>query len=1173
MATIAQLNVRLGLLSKDFEAQLKGVERTLQQTGQKFSRLGADLTAAVSFPLAGLGIAALKSAGDIEALRLALTATMEDAGRSTEDARMELEALRVAALAPGLDFEQAVKASVRLQNVGFSAEKARAVIVELANAVALTGGTAEDLTEVTNQFAQMTGKGKLFQDDLKIILGRMPKLASIMKETFGTTTAEGINALGINARDFIDTVTAKMQELPRVSGGINNAIVNVFTGLKEQAARLGEEINKAFNIESTTGGILDFAKNVVSAFANLDDSTKKLIVSFAGIALVAGPVLSIFGGLVNGATATIRIFRDLSGSVSALSKSFSVMFAAQSAAGAGSGLKFIATDLEFVGKAGAKASTTLNTLTGSVLENTKVQLAATRTQFAKNAITPITTASGPAVAGIGKMSLAFKALGVAQRAALAVGAIGLIVGAIAAAVTIYQSYSREVDKAAKVKAALDSVTRSATDAISAEKVKVTELVGVIKDETASRDEKQRALEALQAIAPKEFANLTIEKDKIYEVDKALDSYIDSLLRAAKAKSAFARLEEIDKLRSALVETADPGIWQSLGNSILSLGNAGAYAALQGTSLGKNFAILKEQLDAEEKAMRDVIKANSDFVDTVADTTDASNDAADASKKKADAAARAGEAAKEAAQKTKLYADALKSIRAVVEKGDVLGSDIMYEQAREIESQIERLIEGGFKPYSKEVENLRNMLKGLREDAAKGFTSSNFAQATLVELDKIENAIGDVNDAFKPIEIDPPLVAPTVEAINKVSDALGKIESPAPLVFKSTTPEVGNVPTLPSLYIPNQVLSIESDPAVAALNAVRDAFIEIGTASVTTEAQTRIAFESYNNGALTATELFQQLANVVYENSAGLAETHAAMAEGITEFSSAIASSLESGTVSFQTFAQAATAAAAKVIGELIRIFVAKLIANSAFSTINPLAAIALAGAAGTIGSALFKRVVGAAKFAEGGVVHGPTLGLVGEYPGAANNPEIIAPENKLTSIFSKELGKSEAKLSKVVNEINTTSVQEKSSTALTNISNAISNLANSVTNNRSDVYDNSSASSTSNSVTNNTYNVFNNTTQGDSEQNTFAQTSQKFAQIKIPAFATGGVIKTPTLGLMGEYANASTNPEIIAPENKLRQIYREESAGAGGGELVAIVKGDDLQFILDRASARRSRTR
>lgn len=1125
MATIAQLNVRLGLLSKDFEAQLKGVERTLQQTGQKFSRLGSDLAAAVSFPLAGLGIAALKSAGDIEALRLALTATMEDAGRSTEDARLELEALRVAALAPGLDFEQAVKASVRLQNVGFSAEKARAVIVELANAVALTGGTAEDLAEVTNQFSQMAGKGKIFQDDLKIILGRMPKLASIMKETFGTTTAEGINALGINAKDFIDTVTAKMQELPRVSGGINNAIVNVFTGLKEQAARLGEEINKAFNIESTTGGILDFAKNLVSAFANLDDSTKQLIIGFAGIALVAGPVLSIFGGLVNGATATIKIFRDLSGSVGALTKTFSVMFAAQSAARAGSGLKFIAADLEFVGKAGAKASTTFNTLTGSVIECTKVQLAATRTQFAKNAITPITTASGPAVAGIGKMSLAFKALGVAQRAALAVGAIGLIVGAIAAAVTIYQSYIREVDKAAKVKASLDAVTRSATDAISAEKVKVTELVGVIKDETASRDEKQRALEALQAISPKEFANLTIEKDKIYEVDKALDSYIDSLLRAAKAKSAFARLEEIDKLRSALVETADPGIWQSLGNSILSLGNTGAYAALQGTSLGKNFAVLKEQLAAEEKAMRDVIKANSDFVTTVAPTEEAT-------KKQVDTFAKGGEAAKEAAQKTKIYADALKSIRAVVEKGDVLGSDIMSEQALEIESQIERLIEGGFKPYSKEVENLRGMLKGLREDAAKGFTVQ-----------------------------------------NKTQQELGISATPT---------------ALPSLDIPGQVVSIDTTGAEESVSTLKELQ---GAAIDFIDAKRQQAHEKELARAEEEKAAKQQVLDVAISTAASIADSilsiqRARADQEKTDLDEEYAVKLEAakGNAELTEKIQQELATKKEAIDKEVarkeqRIAIGKALIDTALavskalsSTIPPFNFV-LAGLASAAGLAQVATIK-AQKFAEGGVVHGPTLGLVGEYPGAANNPEIIAPESKLTSIFSRELGKSEAKLSKVVNEINTTAVQEKSSTALTNISNAISSLASSVTNNRSDVYDNSSASSsTSNSITNNTYNVFNTTTQGDSEQNTFAQTAQRFSQIKMPAFANGGVIKAPTIGFIGEYAGAATNPEIIAPESKLRQIYREEASIAGGGELIAVVKGDDLQFILDRAAGRRGRIR
>ena len=39
------------------------------------------------------------------------------------------------------------------------------------------------------------------------------------------------------------------------------------------------------------------------------------------------------------------------------------------------------------------------------------------------------------------------------------------------------------------------------------------------------------------------------------------------------------------------------------------------------------------------------------------------------------------------------------------------------------------------------------------------------------------------------------------------------------------------------------------------------------------------------------------------------------------------------------------------------------------------------------------------KFAKGGIVSGPTMGLVGEYPGARQNPEVIAPLNKLQSMI------------------------------------------------------------------------------------------------------------------------------------------------------------------------------
>lgn len=46
----------------------------------------------------------------------------------------------------------------------------------------------------------------------------------------------------------------------------------------------------------------------------------------------------------------------------------------------------------------------------------------------------------------------------------------------------------------------------------------------------------------------------------------------------------------------------------------------------------------------------------------------------------------------------------------------------------------------------------------------------------------------------------------------------------------------------------------------------------------------------------------------------------------------------------------------------------------------------------------------ATPFADGGVVTGPTLGLVGEYPGAANNPELIAPADKMMGYIRKAVG-------------------------------------------------------------------------------------------------------------------------------------------------------------------------
>lgn len=77
------------------------------------------------------------------------------------------------------------------------------------------------------------------------------------------------------------------------------------------------------------------------------------------------------------------------------------------------------------------------------------------------------------------------------------------------------------------------------------------------------------------------------------------------------------------------------------------------------------------------------------------------------------------------------------------------------------------------------------------------------------------------------------------------------------------------------------------------------------------------------------------------------------------------------------------------------------VATEAFKSLfaNPIAGI-IAGTALIATAAAAKAALqNATAFADGGIVSGPTYALVGEYSGASNNPEVIAPLNKLKSMI------------------------------------------------------------------------------------------------------------------------------------------------------------------------------
>ena len=71
------------------------------------------------------------------------------------------------------------------------------------------------------------------------------------------------------------------------------------------------------------------------------------------------------------------------------------------------------------------------------------------------------------------------------------------------------------------------------------------------------------------------------------------------------------------------------------------------------------------------------------------------------------------------------------------------------------------------------------------------------------------------------------------------------------------------------------------------------------------------------------------------------------------------------------------------------------------------------------------------------------------------------------------------------------------------------------------------------------------------------------------SFANGGIISGPTLGLMGEYAGANSNPEVVAPLSKLKSMI---GGGSQQVEVVGRISGTDIFLSNAKTSGNRLRS-
>ena len=87
----------------------------------------------------------------------------------------------------------------------------------------------------------------------------------------------------------------------------------------------------------------------------------------------------------------------------------------------------------------------------------------------------------------------------------------------------------------------------------------------------------------------------------------------------------------------------------------------------------------------------------------------------------------------------------------------------------------------------------------------------------------------------------------------------------------------------------------------------------------------------------------------------------------------------------------------------------------------------------------------------------------------------------------------------------------------------------------------------------------------------FSSMFSQFSGIPIKPMANGGIVSAPTMGLMGEYSGAKSNPEVVAPLDKLKTMI-----GTTGSQNVQVggefkIKGQDLVVAVQRATNQRNR--
>jgi tape measure domain-containing protein len=280
---------------------LSSMAQNARDNGEAWSSVGAGMLT-VGGAITGVGLAAAKTGIQYNTLQQTSRAALTTLTGSAKDANAQMDKLDDFARTSPFAKDVFIRAQQQMLGFGIESRKVIQYLDAIQNAVAATGGSNQDIAELTRIFSQVQASAKITATDLMQFGQRGIDAATLIGSQMGKTGAQirqDITAGTLDAQVALDALAAGMSErFEGASANVKDTFVGSMDRIKAAWRDLSSELVGGLVTPEGGGGLVDWLNSVADAMRKFQDLPGPLKVATAGMVGLAGATLTLGGGFM-----------------------------------------------------------------------------------------------------------------------------------------------------------------------------------------------------------------------------------------------------------------------------------------------------------------------------------------------------------------------------------------------------------------------------------------------------------------------------------------------------------------------------------------------------------------------------------------------------------------------------------------------------------------------------------------------------------------------------------------------------------------------------------------------------------------------------------------------------------------------------------------------------------